>query len=166
MGGDELTLTEKIRIAVRYLIDRDALTDGDQTRLAEYFKTSRQRVHQAVVLEKNSGKNVVIHPNPKKEIKPKKEFRKGPKRVPRIELKGESLRQLRLKYNLTQEAFGNLLEVPQPIVSEWEGSCQMSWQARTARKRLRSVHAVNPNLARELAVLLFPRIESSVEPVT
>ena len=38
----------KLRIAVRYLLRRDALQRGHQTRLAEHFSMSRQRVHQVV----------------------------------------------------------------------------------------------------------------------
>ena len=38
----------KLRIAVRYLLRRDALERGHQTRLAEHFDVSRQRVHQVV----------------------------------------------------------------------------------------------------------------------
>ncbi len=44
--------TEKLRIAVRYLLQRDGLTQGSQSRLAEHFKVSRQRVHQIVVEER------------------------------------------------------------------------------------------------------------------
>jgi len=38
----------KLRIAVRYLLQRDAFRRGHQTRLAEHFQVSRQRVHQVV----------------------------------------------------------------------------------------------------------------------
>jgi hypothetical protein len=38
----------KLRIAVRYLLRQDALERGHQTRLAEHFTVSRQRVHQVV----------------------------------------------------------------------------------------------------------------------
>jgi hypothetical protein len=44
--------TQKLRIAVRYLIERGCLQKGNQTRLAEHFKVSRQRVHQIVVEER------------------------------------------------------------------------------------------------------------------
>ena len=44
--------TEKLRIAVRYLLDRGQLPPGSQTRLAEHFQVSRQRVHQIVVEER------------------------------------------------------------------------------------------------------------------
>ena len=44
--------TRKVRIAVRYLLERDCLAKGNQTRLAEHFKVSRQRVHQIVVEER------------------------------------------------------------------------------------------------------------------
>jgi hypothetical protein len=38
----------KLRIAIRYLLRQDALERGHQTRLAEHFNVSRQRVHQLV----------------------------------------------------------------------------------------------------------------------
>ncbi len=44
--------TEKLRIAVRYLLERGGLVQGSQSRLAEHFKVSRQRVHQIVVEER------------------------------------------------------------------------------------------------------------------
>jgi hypothetical protein len=44
--------TMRLRIAVRYLIDRECLAKGNQSRLAEHFKVSRQRVHQIVVEER------------------------------------------------------------------------------------------------------------------
>lgn len=44
--------TEKLRIAIRYLLQRQGLTQGSQSRLAEHFKVSRQRVHQIVVEER------------------------------------------------------------------------------------------------------------------
>lgn len=44
--------TMKLRIAVRYLLERECLAKGNQTRLAEHFKVSRQRVHQIVVEER------------------------------------------------------------------------------------------------------------------
>lgn len=44
--------TEKLRIAVRYLLERGGLAPGSQSRLAEHFKVSRQRVHQIVVEER------------------------------------------------------------------------------------------------------------------
>jgi hypothetical protein len=44
--------TRKIRIAVRYLLERQCLAKGNQTRLAEHFHVSRQRVHQIVVEER------------------------------------------------------------------------------------------------------------------
>ena len=44
--------TKKIRIAVRYLMERDSLAKGNQSRLAEHFHVSRQRVHQIVVEER------------------------------------------------------------------------------------------------------------------
>jgi hypothetical protein len=44
--------TKKIRIAVRYLLERDCLAKGNQSRIAEHFHVSRQRVHQIVVEER------------------------------------------------------------------------------------------------------------------
>ncbi len=38
----------KLRLAIRYLLREDALERGHQTRLAEHFSVSRQRVHQVV----------------------------------------------------------------------------------------------------------------------
>ena len=37
-----------LRAAIRYLLREDALERGHQTRLAEHFSVSRQRVHQVV----------------------------------------------------------------------------------------------------------------------
>ena len=45
--------TRKIRVAVRYLLDNNCLHKGNQTRIAEHFHVSRQRVHQIVVEERN-----------------------------------------------------------------------------------------------------------------
>jgi hypothetical protein len=44
--------TEKLRVAVRYLLERGSLVQGSQSRLAEHFQVSRQRVHQIVVEER------------------------------------------------------------------------------------------------------------------
>lgn len=44
--------THKMRIAVRYLLERNCLAKGNQSRLAEHFHVSRQRVHQIVVEER------------------------------------------------------------------------------------------------------------------
>lgn len=44
--------TRKIRVAVRYLLDNGCLHKGNQSRLAEHFHVSRQRVHQIVVEER------------------------------------------------------------------------------------------------------------------
>jgi hypothetical protein len=44
--------TQKVRIAVRYLMERNQLGHGSQARLAVYFRISRQRVHQIVVEER------------------------------------------------------------------------------------------------------------------
>lgn len=38
----------KLRMAIRYLLTNDALERGHQSRLAEHFAVSRQRVHQVV----------------------------------------------------------------------------------------------------------------------
>lgn len=45
--------TRKIRVAVRYLLDNGCLHKGNQSRLAEHFRVSRQRVHQIVVEERH-----------------------------------------------------------------------------------------------------------------
>ncbi len=44
--------TLKLRIAVRYLLEHHSFEKGNQTRLAEHFHVSRQRVHQIVVEER------------------------------------------------------------------------------------------------------------------
>jgi len=44
--------THKMRIAVRYLLERNCLAKGNQSRIAEHFHVSRQRVHQIVVEER------------------------------------------------------------------------------------------------------------------
>lgn len=44
--------TEKLRRAVRYMLEHGTLVQGSQTRLAEHFKVTRQRVHQIVVEER------------------------------------------------------------------------------------------------------------------
>ena len=44
--------TLKLRIAVRYLLEHQSFEKGNQTRLAEHFRVSRQRVHQIVVEER------------------------------------------------------------------------------------------------------------------
>lgn len=43
---------KKLRVAVRYLVARDSLERGYQSRLAEHFDISRQRVHQVVNQER------------------------------------------------------------------------------------------------------------------
>jgi hypothetical protein len=43
---------KKLRVAVRYLVARDVLERGHQSRLAEHFDVSRQRVHQVVNQER------------------------------------------------------------------------------------------------------------------
>lgn len=47
--------TEKIRIAVRYLLTTHRLEKGSQAELARHFQVSRQRVHQIVVEERRRG---------------------------------------------------------------------------------------------------------------
>ena len=44
--------TEKLRKAIRYMLEHGTLVPGSQTRLAEHFRVSRQRVHQLVVSER------------------------------------------------------------------------------------------------------------------
>lgn len=46
--------TEKLRRAVRYMLEQGTLAPGSQSRLAEHFNVSRQRVHQIVVEERRS----------------------------------------------------------------------------------------------------------------
>jgi hypothetical protein len=43
---------ERLRKAVRYLLVNQAFERGDQVRLAEHFRITRQRVHQVVVEER------------------------------------------------------------------------------------------------------------------
>lgn len=50
----------KLRTAVRYLLREDALARGHQTRLAEHFNVSRQRVHQVVNDEHDRQANAAI----------------------------------------------------------------------------------------------------------
>jgi predicted XRE-type DNA-binding protein len=50
--------TQKLRIAVRYLLERECMAKGNQTRLAEHFKVSRQRVHQIVVEERQRFQHI------------------------------------------------------------------------------------------------------------
>jgi len=44
--------TRRLRVAVRYLIERGDLVKGNQAKLARHFHVSRQRVHQIVVEER------------------------------------------------------------------------------------------------------------------
>lgn len=44
--------TQKMRIAVRYLLEHNEMGKGNQSELARHFKVSRQRVHQIVVEER------------------------------------------------------------------------------------------------------------------
>ena len=46
--------TERLRIAVRYMLEHQTLQPGSQSRLAEHFNVSRQRVHQIVVEERRA----------------------------------------------------------------------------------------------------------------
>ncbi len=48
---------EQLRIVVRELLARDRLVRGYQTRLAELFHVSRQRVHQVVKQEQRPPEN-------------------------------------------------------------------------------------------------------------
>lgn len=52
----------RLRIAVRYLLERDCMQKGNQTRLAEHFKVSRQRVHQIVMEERQRAQHAVREP--------------------------------------------------------------------------------------------------------
>jgi len=42
---------ERLRVAVRYLLEKQAMQRGHQARLAEHFQVTRQRVNQIVVEE-------------------------------------------------------------------------------------------------------------------
>lgn len=44
--------TQKLRVAIRHLIENQALEKGIQSRLARHFNVSRQRVHQLVQEER------------------------------------------------------------------------------------------------------------------
>jgi len=44
--------TERLRTAIRYMLEHGTLAPGSQSRLAEHFEVSRQRVHQIVVEER------------------------------------------------------------------------------------------------------------------
>lgn len=55
---------QRLRIAVRYLLARDTLAQGHQSRLAEHFKVSRQRVHQVVAEERAQGGQPATPPTP------------------------------------------------------------------------------------------------------
>jgi len=48
MSGRDRTKSNKIRIAVRYLLERGQLVGGAQMRLHEHFGVSRQRIGQIV----------------------------------------------------------------------------------------------------------------------
>jgi hypothetical protein len=44
----------RLRIAIRYLLERGQLNVGSQARLASYYGITRQRVHQIVVEERQA----------------------------------------------------------------------------------------------------------------
>jgi hypothetical protein len=44
--------TERLRTAIKYMLEKGTLATGSQSRLAEHFDVSRQRVHQIVVEER------------------------------------------------------------------------------------------------------------------
>jgi hypothetical protein len=50
---------KKLRTAVRYLVARESMERGYQSRLAEHFDVSRQRVHQ-VVNQERARRRVLI----------------------------------------------------------------------------------------------------------
>jgi hypothetical protein len=50
--------TERLRRAIRYMLDHGTLVQGSQSRLAEHFKVTRQRVHQIVVEERQRSMGV------------------------------------------------------------------------------------------------------------
>jgi hypothetical protein len=49
--------TQKLRIAVRHLLEKEALEKGIQATLARHFNVSRQRVHQIVVEERQRSQH-------------------------------------------------------------------------------------------------------------
>lgn len=54
MASRDTTKSNKLRIAVRYLLERNQLHGGAQMRLAEHFGVSRQRVHQIVAEQRKA----------------------------------------------------------------------------------------------------------------
>jgi hypothetical protein len=50
----------KLRLAIRYLLREDALARGHQSRLAEHFSMSRQRVHQVLNEEQQRQASAAI----------------------------------------------------------------------------------------------------------
>lgn len=58
MPGRDPERIRKLRIAVQYLVEREALQKGHQTRLAEHFNVSRQWVHQVVNEERRRQERV------------------------------------------------------------------------------------------------------------
>jgi hypothetical protein len=55
--------TRKIQVAVAYLVKNNQLERGHQSRLAEYFAVSRQRVNQVVLEEKKRAQAVPAVPH-------------------------------------------------------------------------------------------------------
>ena len=47
-----LTRTQKMRIAVRYMLEHGGFAKGEQSRLAEYFGVRKQRIGQIVKEER------------------------------------------------------------------------------------------------------------------
>ena len=56
--------TRKIQVAVQYLVKNNVLERGHQSRLAEYFDVSRQRVNQVVLEEKKRLHSEMLHARP------------------------------------------------------------------------------------------------------
>ena len=52
MARRDAERTRRLRVAIRYLIERGELEKGNQSELARHFNVSRQRVHQIVVEER------------------------------------------------------------------------------------------------------------------
>ena len=56
--------TRKIQVAVQYLVKNNVLERGHQSRLAEYFDVSRQRVNQVVLEEKKRLDSEMLRAQP------------------------------------------------------------------------------------------------------
>ena len=54
----------KLRTIIRYMLERGTLAPGDQSRLAEHFSLTRQRVNQLVTEERKSIPPTSIAPKP------------------------------------------------------------------------------------------------------